>query len=98
MLPERERHALREIEEELRASDPALAEVLSRRPWLEAWRRKLLLVLSDITAVALFIVGIIANEADLVLWGTLSTGALVWLHVVRAKRRRAAESPDPSPK
>jgi len=88
MLPESERRALREIEEELRSSDPAFAEVLGRRPWVQAWSRKLLFWLSSVTAVLMLAVGILANRADLALWGILGTGVLAWFHFSQVRKRR----------
>src|SRR5436305_14028665 len=94
MLPESERRALREIEEELRSSDPAFAEVLGRRPWVQAWSRKLLFWLSSVTAVLMLAVGILANRADLALWGILGTGALLRFHFGQVrKHRREPETP-----
>ncbi|SFW80740.1 DUF3040 domain-containing protein [Amycolatopsis australiensis] len=88
MLPERERHALREIEAELEASDPAFAAALSGRTLREARRWKLLLVLCDITALTMLIVGLFARDAGLVLWGTVAGGALVAWHIARAEAGR----------
>jgi hypothetical protein len=88
MLPKRERHALREIEAELRASDPEFATALSGRSPREAKRSSLLLVLCDVTAVVMLVVGLFARDAGLVLWGTVSAGALVAWHIARAESTR----------
>lgn len=88
MLPERERHALREIEAELQASDPAFAAALSGRTLREKWRANLLLVLCDVTAVVMLVVGLFARDAGLVLWGTVAAGALVAWHIARAESAR----------
>ncbi|GAB3167102.1 DUF3040 domain-containing protein [Amycolatopsis sp. NPDC004378] len=88
MLPERERHALREIEAELEASDPAFAAALSGRSLSEARRWQFLLVLCDITAGVMLVVGLFAREAGLVLWGTVAAGALVAWHIARAESVR----------
>jgi uncharacterized membrane protein YphA (DoxX/SURF4 family) len=88
MLPERERHALRAIEAELQASDPAFAAAFSGRKLRSPRRRSLLLVLCDITAVAMLVVGLFARDAALVLWGTVSAGALVAWHIARAESVR----------
>ena len=88
MLPERERHALRAIEAELQASDPAFAAAFSGRKLRFPRRRNLLLVLCDITAVAMLVVGLFARDAALVLWGTVSAGALVAWHIARAESVR----------
>jgi uncharacterized membrane protein YphA (DoxX/SURF4 family) len=88
MLPDRERHALREIEAELRASDPAFAAAFSGRKLRSPRRWSLLLVLSDITAAAMLLVGLFARDAALVLWGTVSAGALVAWHIARAESAR----------
>jgi hypothetical protein len=88
MLPERERHALREIEAELKASDPAFAATLSGRTVRTVTQAKLLLLLCDITAVTMLVVGLFAREAGLVLWGTISAGALVAWHIARAETTR----------
>ncbi|MGW5720302.1 DUF3040 domain-containing protein [Amycolatopsis sp. NPDC003865] len=85
MLPERERHALREIEAELRASDPAFAAAFTGRSPRETKRWNLLLVLCDITAVVMLVVGLFARDAALVLWGTVGAGALVAWHIARAE-------------
>jgi uncharacterized membrane protein YphA (DoxX/SURF4 family) len=88
MLPERERHALRAIEAELRASDPAFAAVLSGRSPRKIGRANLLLVLCDVTAVVMLVVGLFARDAALVLWGTVGAGALVAWHIARAESTR----------
>ena len=88
MLPERERHALREIEAELRASDPAFAATLSGRAPRAAWRGNLLLVLCDVTAAVMLVVGLFARDAALVLWGTVGAGALVAWHIARTESTR----------
>ena len=88
MLPERERHALRAIEAELQASDPAFAAALSGRKLRFPRRWNLLLLLSDITAVVMLLVGLFARDAALVLWGTVSAGALVAWHIARAESVR----------
>ncbi|KDN20964.1 DUF3040 domain-containing protein [Amycolatopsis rifamycinica] len=88
MLPDRERHALREIEAELRASDPAFAAAFSGRELRSPRRWSLLLVLCDITAVTMLLVGLFARDAALVLWGTVSAGALVAWHIARAESIR----------
>ncbi|MEQ0564098.1 DUF3040 domain-containing protein [Amycolatopsis sp. NEAU-NG30] len=85
MLPERERHALREIEAELRASDPEFAAALSGRPSREARGWTLLLVLCDVTAVVMLVVGLFARDAALVLWGTVGAGSLVAWHIARTE-------------
>lgn len=88
MLPERERHALREIEAELEASDPAFAAALSGRGLRQAKRWHLLLVLSDVTAFLMLVVGLFARDAGLVLWGTIAAGGLVAWHIARAETTR----------
>ncbi|WP_103349133.1 DUF3040 domain-containing protein [Amycolatopsis sp. CA-128772] len=88
MLPDRERHALREIEAELQASDPAFAAAFSGRKLRAPRRWNLLLVLCDVTAVVMLVVGLFARDAALVLWGTVSAGALVAWHIARAEAVR----------
>ncbi|EOD69231.1 DUF3040 domain-containing protein [Amycolatopsis vancoresmycina] len=88
MLPDRERHALREIEAELKASDPAFAAAFSGRKLRSPRRWPLLLVLCDVTAVVMLVVGLFARDAALVLWGTVSAGALVAWHIARAESAR----------
>ncbi|NBH09196.1 DUF3040 domain-containing protein [Amycolatopsis sp. SID8362] len=88
MLPERERHALREIEAELQANDPAFAAAFSGRKLRRLRRWNLLLVLCDVTAVVMLLVGLFARDAELVLWGTVSAGALVAWHIARAETAR----------
>jgi uncharacterized membrane protein YphA (DoxX/SURF4 family) len=85
MLPERERHALRAIEAELQASDPAFAAALSGRKPRRPSRWNLLLVLCDVTAAVMLVVGLFARDAALVLWGTVTAGALVAWHIARAE-------------
>ena len=85
MLPERERHALREIEAELQASDPAFAAAFTGRTLREARRWNLLLVLCDVTAAVMLVVGLFARDAALVLWGTVGAGALVAWHIARTE-------------
>jgi uncharacterized membrane protein YphA (DoxX/SURF4 family) len=94
MLPDRERHALREIEAELLASDPALADVFSGRDMRQARRWSLLLILCDITAVVMLVVGLFARDAALVLWGTVSAGALVAWHIARSDSDRKVTTDD----
>jgi uncharacterized membrane protein YphA (DoxX/SURF4 family) len=94
MLPDRERHALREIEAELLASDPALADVFSGRDMRQARRWSLLLILCDITAVVMLVVGLFARDAGLVLWGTVSAGALVAWHIARSDSDRKVTTDD----
>ncbi|WP_329047989.1 DUF3040 domain-containing protein [Amycolatopsis sp. NBC_01488] len=88
MLPERERHALREIEAELQASDPAFAAAFDGRSLREAKRWHLLLLLCDITAGVMLVVGLFARDAGLVLWGTVGGGGLVAWHIARAETNR----------
>lgn len=88
MLPDRERHALREIEAELRASDPVFAAAFTGRSLREHKRWNLLLVLCDVTAVVMLVVGLFARDAALVLWGTVGAGALVAWHIARAETTR----------
>src|SRR2546423_15170032 len=77
MLPDRERHALREIEAELKASDPAFAAALSGRSMREATRWKLLLVLCDVTAVGVLAVRLFGPHAGPVPWGPGPAGGAV---------------------
>ncbi len=97
MLPDRERHALREIEAELLASDPTLADVFSGRDMRQARRWSLLLILCDVTAVVMLVVGLFARDASLVLWGTVSAGALVAWHIARSETTRKATTGDAEP-
>lgn len=83
MLADRERHALREIEKGLRSSDPAFAATLSRHRFGEAWRWQMLLILADVTAALMLVVGVLTRSAPMVLWGTLSASALVVIHLLR---------------
>lgn len=88
MLPDRERHALREIEAELQASDPTFAAAFTGRNLRENKRWNLLLLLCDVTAVVMLVVGLFARDAALVLWGTVGAGALVAWHIARAETTR----------
>jgi uncharacterized membrane protein YphA (DoxX/SURF4 family) len=97
MLPDRERHALREIEAELLASDPAFAATLSGRKLRKFGRFNLLLMLCDVTAVAMLLVGLFARDAALVLWGTVSAGALVAWHIARTETARKSAEDDTTP-
>jgi len=97
MLPDRERHALREIEAELRASDPAFAAAFSGGKLRSPKRWSLLLVLCDITAAAMLLVGLFARDAALVLWGTVSAGALVAWHIARAESVRESTEDGAAP-
>jgi hypothetical protein len=97
MLPDRERHALHEIERELQASDPAFAAAFAGRTLREAQRWNLLLVLCDITAVVMLVVGLFARDAGLVLWGTIGAGALVAWHIARAETTRKPAPDGTSP-
>ncbi|WP_086844505.1 DUF3040 domain-containing protein [Amycolatopsis kentuckyensis] len=97
MLPDRERHALREIEAELRASDPAFAAAFSGRELRSPRRLSLLLVLCDVTAVVMLVVGLFARDAALVLWGTISAGALVAWHIARAESTRESTEDGATP-
>lgn len=93
MLPERERHALREIEKELRSSDPAFAATLGDHRYGEAWRWKALLILSDVTAALMLVAGVLTHRADMVLWGTLGASALVAVHLLRTPTS-TSDTPD----
>jgi len=97
MLPDRERQTLRAIEAELLASDPALADVFSGRDMRQARRWNLLLVLCDVTAVVMLVVGLFARDAALVLWGTVAAGALVAWHIARAESPRKPAADDSEP-
>ncbi|HEY3478061.1 MAG TPA: DUF3040 domain-containing protein [Streptomyces sp.] len=97
MLPERERHALREIEAELQASDPAFAAAFGGRTRRGLRRWNLLLVLSDVTAVVMLVVGLFARDAALVLWGTVGAGALVAWHIARAETDQEAAQDGTTP-
>ncbi len=98
MLPDRERHALREIELELQASDPVFAAAFAGRTLREAKRWSLLLVLCDVTAALMLVVGLFARDAGLVLWGTVGAGALVAWHIARTEtaRRPAPDGTTPA--
>ncbi|MDT8915307.1 DUF3040 domain-containing protein [Amycolatopsis sp. PS_44_ISF1] len=81
MLPYRERSALRKIEEELAASDPAFVAALSQgvppsrsRLWL------ITLVLADVTAVLMVVFGLLTGGSGLFLWGFAALPALAWVH------------------
>jgi len=94
MLPEQERHALREIENELRSSDPGFAAALSRhRVGGEAWRWSALLILADVTAALMLLIGVLTQRPDLVLWGMLSAAALVSVHLARTTSS-TSDTPD----
>ena len=93
MLPDRERHALREIELELQASDPTFAAAFTSRTVREAKRWNLLLVLCDVTAAVMLVVGLFARDTGLVLWGTVGAGALVAWYIARAETPRKS-TPD----
>jgi uncharacterized membrane protein YphA (DoxX/SURF4 family) len=97
MLPDHERQTLSAIEAELLASDPALADVFSGRDMRQARRWSLLLVLSDVTAVVMLVVGLFARDAALVLWGTVAAGALVAWHIARAESTRKATTGEAEP-
>src|SRR5437660_442648 len=90
MLPYRDRHALRKIGEELRASDPAFAETLSTGgKSAEARRWKVLLVLSDVTVALMVLVGLLTNSTSLFLWGMVALAAVVWAHKTAARTRQS---------
>ncbi|MFJ1759917.1 DUF3040 domain-containing protein [Amycolatopsis sp. NPDC088138] len=97
MLPDRDRQTLSAIEAELLASDPTLADVFSGRDMRQARRWSLLLVLSDITAVVMLVVGLFARDAALVLWGTVAAGGLVAWHIARSESTRKATADDSEP-
>ncbi len=94
MLPESERRALREIEEDLRANDPAFAAVLSHgRRFGEQWRWRALHVLADVTAGLMLVCGALTRDPELILWGMLGGAGLVATHVIRADPASTSDTP-----
>jgi hypothetical protein len=96
MLPYRDRSALRKIEEELAASDPAFVAALSQgvpptrsRLWLTT------LVLADATVVLMVVFGLLTGSTGLFLWGFAAIPALVWVHhdlLMRKRERQSGEA------
>ncbi|WP_033294319.1 DUF3040 domain-containing protein [Amycolatopsis jejuensis] len=97
MLPHRDRSALRKIEEELAASDPAFVAALSQgvppagsRLWL------ITLVLADVTAALMMVFGLVAGHTGLFLWGLVAAPGLVWVHRTLLRHRHEREAEDRS--
>lgn len=93
----RHRRALRKIEEELAATDPVLAQTLSKdRPPVQTRIWKTLLVLAEITAILMITVGLFDDRADLFLSGFAFVGVLMWLHSnfrLKQQERSAGDPP-----
>lgn len=85
MLPEHERRALREIEDELQAGDPFFADTLSGVRQAHEARWRAILVLADVTAVLMVVLGIFGQEGWTTFWGLVGSGVLFWIHVRRRK-------------
>ncbi|MCR6490642.1 DUF3040 domain-containing protein [Amycolatopsis sp. OK19-0408] len=88
MLPDKDRRALRAIEDELRSTDPLFAETLSGARMAQAARWKAILILADVTAVLLVVLGIFAQQGWAVFWGIIGGGTLFWVHVARKNAAR----------
>lgn len=93
MLPESERRALREIEEDLRANDPAFAAALSAGRFGEQWRWQALHVLADVTAGLMLVLGALTRDAGMILWGMLGGAGLIGVHVLRAEPQSISDTP-----
>ncbi|RJQ92007.1 DUF3040 domain-containing protein [Amycolatopsis panacis] len=93
MLPHRDRSALRKIEEELAASDPAFAAVLSQgAPPVRSRLRLITLILADFTALLMIILGLVTGATGLFLWGLAAAPGLVWAHRILTPRTREDDS------
>jgi Protein of unknown function (DUF3040) len=93
MVPERERHILRQIEAHLGSEDPWFASGFtagfSAARHRQAARWRLILVLADVTAVLMVVAGTFAGEGWPVLWGLVAAALLARIHIMRRT------SPDP---
>jgi hypothetical protein len=89
MLPEHERRALRDIEAELRASDPLFADALSGDRLAHAARWRAILILADITTVLMIVLGIFGQSGWTTFWGIVAAGFLLRIHLVRRKTAQA---------
>jgi hypothetical protein len=95
MLPHRDRSALRKIEEELAASDPAFVAALSQGAppaGTRLWQTTL--ILADLTAVLMIAFGLIAADTGLFLWGLVAVPLLVWIHRTLLLRKRNGSAND----
>ena len=88
MLPEHERRTLREIEAKLREADPQFTENLTADHRARSQRWEIILVLADVTAVTLLVVGVFAGRVWPVLWAFAGGALLLWIHVARRKAAR----------
>lgn len=89
-----ERDVLRRIEAELKASDPSLAATMSRHArsgHARVW--KILLTLSDITAILMIFTGVLAGNPALFFFGFATVFGLVWAH--RVTRTKPHDSTHP---
>src|SRR6185312_26089 len=84
MLSHHDRTELEKIERSLELSDPDLAAALrdGRRPKSRALRSALLIVF-DITAVTLLVLGLVLPDPGVTLCGILALTGTVWTHVAR---------------
>ncbi|WP_410651463.1 DUF3040 domain-containing protein [Amycolatopsis sp. cmx-4-54] len=75
---------LRDLEARLTADDPKLAAKLTMANQTRRWR--FVLLLADLTAIAMVAVGVFAGDASAVFFGMILAAALLWVH--RAARTR----------
>ncbi|WP_290059996.1 DUF3040 domain-containing protein [Amycolatopsis solani] len=84
MLSHHDRTELEKIERSLEVSDPDLATALreGKRPRSRALRSTVLIVF-DVVAVALLVVGLVLPDPGVTLCGILALTGTVWTHVAR---------------
>ncbi|WP_372665539.1 DUF3040 domain-containing protein [Amycolatopsis kentuckyensis] len=84
MLSHHDRTELEKIERHLEVTDPDLATALreGRRPKSRALRSALLIVV-DVVAVTLLVLGLILPDPGVTLCGILALTGTVWTHVAR---------------
>ncbi|MFJ7213521.1 DUF3040 domain-containing protein [Amycolatopsis sp. NPDC098790] len=93
MLPEHESRALREIEERLQAEDPRFAAVVARGGQVHALRWRMILVLAEITAVAMIVTGVFSGDGWVFFWGAVGGAVLARLHTTQFRTPRRIPRP-----
>ena len=96
-LTEQEQVALRAIQQDLRATNPELANAMARGIRSKHWRWQAILLLADATAVLLLATGLFTGRPGMAVLGALALAVLLGapIAVRRKKIRRLAETERP---